>query len=256
MGLKVIYATADDIPETHKDLYSEADDGRFVLDLEDVDSHPKVRGVITANNENKKKAQARQAKLDELEAKLSEIPEDFDAEQWLAFKSGKQDDPKAKDEHQQKQRELYEQRIANLTKKHDTDIASLNEQLAERDGYIDKTTRLDVLRKALRDAGVDADFEDVVVDHLSPSIRVNRADDGSRKAFVETDLGEVSVGEFVKSWAGSKGQRFLAKASGPSAPGSERIRSSAKTMARVEFEKLDAASRHKAIVKDKIQIVD
>ncbi len=257
MALKSFYGSADDIPEAHKDLYSEAADGRFVLEVEDIDAHPKVSGVIRANKENARKAQERQAKISELETKLSEIPEDFDAEQWLALKSGKPDaDPKVKDEHLQSQRQLYEQRIANLTKKHETDLATLNEQLSERDGYIDKTTRLDVLRKSLREAGVDADFEDVVVDHLSPSIKVSRTDDGSRKAFVETDLGEVSVGEFVKSWAGSRGQRFLSKPSGPSAPGSQNIRHGAKTITRAEFDKLDPAARKKAALVDKMTVVD
>lgn len=255
MALRSFYADAAEIPEALRGEYVEAADGRFVLDVEDIDTHPKVSGVIRANKENAQKAKERLAKVEELSARVSEFPEDFDAEQWLAFKAGKQGDPKANDEHLQSQRQLYEQRIANLTKKHETDVSALNEQLAERDGYIDRTTRLDVLRKSLRDAGVDPDFEDVVVDHLSPSIKVGRADDGSRKAYVETDLGEVGVSEFVKSWAGSKGQRFLAKASGPAANGSQNTRVGGKTMTRADFNKLDPAAQVKTMA-DRVQLVD
>lgn len=259
MALKAAYGSADDIPEAHKDLYSEAADGRFVLDLEDVDSHPKVRGVITANKENARKAQERQAKIEELTAKLAEIPDGFDAEEYLALKAGaggEKDGKKADDEHLQSQRQLYEQRIANLTKKHEADIAALNDKLTERDGYIDKTTRLDVLRKALRDAGVDPDFEEAAEAVLAPAVKVRRADDGARKAFVETDLGEVDVPSFVKDWSASKGQKFLAKALPMDAPGSRNLRAGAKTITRAEFSKLDPAAQKKAVLTDKMTVVD
>lgn len=223
MGLKSVYSSADEIPAEHKDFYKQ-DGDKFILDIEGIDDHPKVRGVITANRENVRKRDEFKAKVTELEQKLAEIPEGFDAEEYLALKAkaGDLDGPgrkKAEDEHLQSQRQLYEQRIANLTKKHETDLATLTEQLSERDGYIDKTTKLDVLRKSLRDVGIDPDFEDVVVDHLSPSIKVTRADDGNRKAFVDTDLGEVDVSSFVKDWAASKGQKFLGKAKGPGGEG-------------------------------------
>lgn len=226
MGLKAILDSLDNVPAELHDYYTEAD-GKFVLDLdEDVKSHPRISALSNAYKKEQDRRKELSTKLAEAETRLAEIPEGFDPEEFLALKAkaGDPDDPakkKADDEHLQSQRQLYEQRIANLTKKHAEEIASRDEALAERDGYIDKTTKLDVLRKSLRDVGVDPDFEDVVVDHLSPSIKVQRTDDGNRKAFVETDLGEVDVGSFVKDWSASKGQKFLAKPAGPGGEGND-----------------------------------
>ena len=224
MGLKAILESLDNVPAELHALYNEAD-GKFVLDLEeDVKNHPRISALSNAYKQEQARRKELSTKLTDAETRLAEIPEGFDAEEYISLKAraGDLTDPdkkKADDEHLQSQRQLYEQRIANLTKKHETDLATLNEQLSERDGYIDKTTKLDVLRKSLREVGVDPDFEDVVVDHLSPSIKVTRADDGNRKAFVETDLGEVDVSSFVKDWAASKGQKFLGKPTGPAAEG-------------------------------------
>lgn len=224
MALRTIVDSLDNVPAELHDYYTEKDD-KFVLDLdEDVKDHPRITSLSNAYKTEQKRRKELSTKLADVEARLSELPEDFDPEEYLELKAraGDPDDPgkkKVDDEHLQSQRQLYEQRISNLTKKHEADMAALNEQLSERDGYIDKTTKLDVLRKSLRDSGIDPDFEDVVVDHLSPSIKVQRTDDGSRAAFVETDLGEVDVSTFVKDWAASKGQKFLSKPLGPSAEG-------------------------------------
>lgn len=223
MGLKSIYSSADDVPAEHKDFYKE-DGDKFVLDVEGIDDHPKVRGVITANRENVKKRDEFKAKVAELEGKLAEIPEGFDAEEYLALRakagdSGDPDKKKAEDEHLQSQRQLYEQRIANLTKKHETDLAALNEQISERDGFIDRSVAEAGLKTSLLDVGVDPELLDGALAYLKPSVKVQRSDDGSRKAIVETDLGEIAVPEFVKDWAQSKGKAFLSKPTGPSPEG-------------------------------------
>lgn len=247
MALKSVLDSLDGIDEALKEHYTEKD-GSFYLNIEDFGKHPGAVTLKTTLNKVNKDKDALAAKVTELETKLDGLPDDFTAEQFLELKAkeaefGDPEKRKADDEHLQSQRQLYEQRIANLTRKHEADLAALNEKLAERDGYIDKTTKLDVLRKSLREVGVDSDFEDVVIDHLSPSIKVQRADDGSRKAFVETDLGEVDVSGFVKDWAASKGQKFLSKADPMDAKGNNGRGGGAKTMTRAEFDKLDPAAK-------------
>lgn len=223
MALKAVVETLDGVDEALREHYTEKD-GSFYLSIEDFGKHPGAVTLKTTLNKVNKDKDALAAKVAELEGKVEGLPEDFSAEQFLEMKAkiAELDDPskrKVDDEHLQSQRQLYEQRIANLTKKHAEELAARDEALSERDGYIDKTTKLDVLRKSLRDVGVDPDFEDVVVDHLSPSIKVQRTEDGRRAAFVETDLGEVDVASFVKEWAASKGQKFLGKPSGPGGEG-------------------------------------
>ena len=223
MALKALLETLDGLPENVHEFYKE-EGGKFVLDIEGIDDHPKVRGVITANRENVKKRDEYKAKAAELENKLAEIPEGFDAEEYLTLKAnaGDPDDPNKKkiaDEHIQSQKALYEQRIANLTKKHETDLADRDAAIAERDGYIDKSLVEAGLKDSLLDVGVDPELLDGALAYLKPSVKVQRADDGNRKAIVETDLGEIDVKTFVKDWSQSKGKAFLGKPSGPGAEG-------------------------------------
>lgn len=217
MALKSQYAAADDIPEALKDLYSEGSDGRFVLDVEDIDAHPKVSGVIRANKENARKAQERLARVEELEGKLSGLPEDFDADEWDRLKSGAKPD-----EALQALKDQHARAVDGLKAKHKTDLDALTGQIGERDGYIDGQTRRDALNAALDEAGFDPTHKALLVDHLGPKIKVRREDDGRRVAFADTDLGEVAPLDFVKDFAGKAGKAYLAKASGPGAPGSDR----------------------------------
>lgn len=225
MGLKSVYTAADDIPDGQKDFYKEEGD-KFVLDIEGIDDHPKVRGVITANRENVKKRDEYKAKAAELEGKLAEIPEGFDVEEYLALKAnaGDPSDPtkkKVSDEHIQSQKALYEQRIAGLTKKHETDLAARDAAIAERDGFIDRSLVEAGLKDTLLEVGVDPDLLDGALAYLKPSVKVQRSDDGNRKAIVETDLGEIDVKSFVKDWSQSKGRAFLGKPTGPDAQGNK-----------------------------------
>lgn len=261
MGLKAILESLDNVPAELHAFYPESD-GKFVLDLdEDVKNHPRISALSNAYKKEQDRRKELTTKLAEAETKLAEVPEGFDPEEYLSLKAkgGDLNDPakkKADDEHLQSQRQLYEQRIANLTKKHTEEIASRDEALAERDGYIDKTTRLADLRKALTDAGIDPDYAEAAEALLSPSVKVQRSDDGNRRSYVETDLGEVDVPSFVKDWTASKGQKFLGKASGPDPKGNNGTRAGAKVMTRAEYDKLDPAAKHKAIVTDKITVVD
>lgn len=231
MGLKSFYESLDDVPEALRDHYAE-DKGKFVLIVDDIDDHPKVRGVITANRENIRKRDEYKAKAAELEGKLSEIPEDFDAEKWVTLNSNSSgDDQTKKDEQLQSMKAVYEGKLANLQKKYETDMAARTAELQERDGYIDSTVRDGGLKDSLLSVGVNPDLIDGAIASLRNSVKVQRADDGSRKAIVETDLGEVGVTDFVKDWAQTKGKAYLAPPTGHAPAGSDGQRRNVKTPA-------------------------
>lgn len=215
MALKSVYDTIDNIPQEHQALYSEAPDGRFVLDIEDVDNHPRVRGVVTANKTNAQKAQERLAALEAANARLANLPEDFDPEEWTRLKSqgGKPD------EQLNAIREQHQRAIAAEKAKAQAERDALQAQLQERDSYIDGQARRDALNAALDATGFDPIHKPMLTKFLADQIKVRRADDGSRVAYAETDLGDLSPVEFVKEFAGKDGKAYLAKASGPSAPG-------------------------------------
>lgn len=224
MGLKAVLENLDDLDEGVSGFYKEVD-GKFVLDIEGIDDHPRVRGLVTANNTNKSKRDEYKTKVADLEAKLAEIPEGFDPEEYLTLKANAADpnDPNNKkiaDEHIQSQKALYEGRIASLAKKHTEELAARDAVIAERDGYIDRSVAEAGLERALETAGADRGLLKGALAILKPSVKVQRADNGDRHAIVETDLGVIPVADFAKDWLNSdEGRFYLQKASGSSAPG-------------------------------------
>lgn len=230
MGLKALLETIDDLPEEMKSLYSETkvgDKTLYALDIEDIDNHPKVRGVITANRENARKRDEYKAKVEDLEARVASLPEDFDPDEWTRLKAGEGGKP---DEAIQALKDQHARAIEALKAKHSKDLQEREAAVAERDRFIDTTIRNDELRRALREAGVDMDqHEEVLLDHLGKQVKVQRTDDGKRMAMVETDLGEVPVSDFIKEWAGTKGKAYLGKASGPDPHGNNGGRGGHKT---------------------------
>ncbi|SMF65747.1 hypothetical protein SAMN02982989_3400 [Xaviernesmea oryzae] len=215
MALKSVYSAADDIPAEHKAFYKE-DGDKFVLDIDGIDDHPKVRGVITANRENIRKRDEYKAKVTELESRVSGLPEDFDADEWARLKAGEGGKP---DEAIQALKDQHARAIEALKQKHAGELSAKDQQIGERDSYIDRTLADGGLKDALLEVGVDPDLLDGALASLRPNVKVQRSDDGNRKAIVETDLGEIGVPEFVKEWAAGKGKAYLGKPSGPGAEG-------------------------------------
>ena len=251
MALKTIYTSADEIPSEVAGLYTESN-GHFVLDIEDVDNHPKVRNLVTANKSNAQKAQERFQELEALRQKLSVLPEDFDPEEYQALKAGKGAKP---DEQLQLLKEQHARALAAAQAQSKQAYDTLAQQLAERDNYIDNQTRRDALNAALDEAGFDPMHKPMLTKFLADNIKVRREEDGRRVAFSETDVGDVSPLELVKSFASREGKAYLAKPSGPGAQGNSSKGYGNKTITRAQFAQLDPVSQAKAMA-DKIQLVD
>ena len=264
MGLKAVIETEADVPEALKDYYKKDDKekGKFILDLELIDDHPKVRGVITANKENVRKRDELKAKVTELEEKIAIIPEGFDPEKYAEMVAQFADDggdpdkkKKIADEHIQSMKAVYEKKIDNLTKKSTEKEAALMQQIAERDGYIDKTTVDGRLKDALLEVGVQPDLLEGAIASLKPSVKVNKTDKGDRVPVFATDMGEIEVPTYVADWAGTKGKAYLGKQSGPGGRGNNGQHGGAKTMTRVDFDKLTPAEQMTKMTVDKIQLI-
>lgn len=260
MGIKALLDTLDDVPEALRTEYKEqkvGDKTVFVLDVEGIDDHPKVRGVITANKENVRKRDEYKTKVSELEGRLSAIPEDFDAEKWVELNANvNKDDPGKRDEQLQSMKQVYEGKLQNAQKKYETDIAARDTQIAERDAYIDRSLIDAGLKDSLLDVGVNPDLIDGAMASLRGSIKVQRSDDGNRKAIVETDLGEIGVTEFVKDWSQTKGKAYLTPVSGPGPKGSDgHGRGGNKTVTRDQWNSMSQADRM-AKSKDGYKVVE
>ncbi len=250
MGIKATFAAENDIPAEVKAFYKD-DNGKFVLDVEGIDDHPQVRGVITANNANKTTRDRLKAQLDELSAKYKDVPDDFSADEWVSFKSGK---PQKPDEALETLKTQHANQIAAIKKTHETELAGLSGKLSESDGYISRMLIDGGLKDAMLETGVNPDLLDGALASLRGNVKVIQDDKGARRAIVETDLGEVAIGQFVKEWAGSKGKAYLAKPVGSNAPGSG-ARPGGKSITRATFDGMNDQQRVEAM-KNGLTIVD
>ena len=105
MALKATLQALDEVSDDQKTMYAETKIGDktvYMLDVEDIDNHPKVRGVITANNENKRKRDEYKSKVDELEARFQACLKISMPDEWQRLKSGEKPDEQLqalKDQH-------------------------------------------------------------------------------------------------------------------------------------------------------------
>lgn len=230
--LKTIVDTLDGIEEQYHGLYEEKD-GKYILQLEGVDSHPAVLALKNGHANSKRERDQAKRELAEAKAKLAGVPEDFDADEWSRLKSeeeARQSDPEGKDVRKQldQQRESlirqHESKVAALKKAHETALAEAKAEMASLETDLRGALVDDGLTKALVKAGVkptllkaakrmfDADVEVVV-------------EDGVRLARMKSDLGGNTIDEFVSNWAQSDDAKdFIAPPTGGDERGSTRGR--------------------------------
>lgn len=225
MALKAFVESLDGIDESLHEHYTEKDGG-FYLALDDFGKHPGAVTLKTTLNKVNKDKETLAAKVTELEGKVENLPDDFDADEWTRLKAGEGGKP---DEAVQALKDQHARAVEALKAKHAKDLAEKDALIGERDGYIDRTLIDGGLKDALLDVGVNPDLLDGALASLRGNVKVQKADDGGRAALVETDLGDVPVTDFVKEWAGGKGKAYLGKATSPGGEGNNGNRGGIKT---------------------------
>lgn len=215
MALKAYTDNLDGIDESLREHYVEKEGG-YYLSLDDFGKHPGAVTLKTTLNKVNKEKDMLASQVTDLESKASMLPDDFDADDWARLKAG---DGGKTDEAIQALKDQHTRAVEMLRNKHALEVDAISSQVAERDGYIDRSLIDGGLKDSLLDVGVVPALLDGALASLRGNVRVQRADDGSRSAIVETDLGDVGVADFVKEWASSKGKAYLGKAQGPSPEG-------------------------------------
>lgn len=223
MALKALLDTLDGVDDAVKPFYAERD-GKFVLSVEGVDDHPDVanlRNAYSRTKEDREKAKGEAATLKAQIAELQKGAPDTAATQA---------------------------KIAQLQEQLDAAKASAGEWQTKYTGV----TRDQALANALQSAGVtNATFLKAAQAMLSGSVKLG--DDGT--AYVETGMGPKVLGDFVKGWAASDGKDFVTPPKGGGAGGNDRANNGT-TMKRSDFDRLDPAEQRKAMVTDKVTLID
>ena len=199
MALKTVLDTLEGVDDALKSFYAETD-GKFFLQVEGVDNHPDVANLKSAYERVKQDKTALMAERDTLKAKVAGIPDDFDAEKWSKLKDGKADDAAliAMRQGLEAERDEWKGKYTTLTE-------TARKNAVERD-----------LSDALVKVGVTSpSFMNAARMMLSQQVRVG--DDG--KAYVETDMGPLGLGDYVTRWAAGDGKDFVTPPTGAGAKG-------------------------------------
>lgn len=224
-SLKAILDNLDDAPESERGYYVEKN-GKFVLDLVNVESHPNVLALQNAHNRTKESNKKLSDELKALKDKIAGLPDDFDPEEFTRIKAKLEEyeaDPTKKPDKATADltaaRTMLEQKIANMEKKHANEIKAKDEIIAKKHAFITRLLVDDGLTKSLLEAGVKPSFMKAAKAMLREGVEVSE-DDGEYEAVVQTDMGPVSIDKFVSDWASSdEGKEFIPAPKGGDAGG-------------------------------------
>jgi hypothetical protein len=242
MPLKAILENLDDLDPSLHDHYTEKD-GKYILQVELFDKHPQVvslKAAFERLKEDRRKflADLKAKDYEAVIAKLGPLPEDFDLEEYNGMreriteleeenetlKSGNDDPKKTKDRQDEltRLRERLEQKNTTLQRKYDEMVATKDKEINDIKSTLKKTIIEDSLNSVLDEVKVAPKLKKAAKALLRDDIAVEEVD-GVYKPVVKTDLGEVTLGEYVKTWAASDdGKEFVDKMKGSGAEPSDK----------------------------------
>ena len=261
MPIPTIVEADGELPEGLADYYEQDDEGRYVLSVEGVDNHPDVRGLKTSLQKQKQDREKLRKERDQYKETASMIPEDMDRETLQdaleRIRNGASDQGQQGqgDQGQQSQQgqQGQQQDVAKVRKqledRFQKEIEKRDQNLEMKDKQVRNLVVDNTLGGALQKNGVSTPgLQKAAKRLLSDQIKVQEDDNGMPQAVVDTDMGEVSVDQFVKDWINTEeGQDFLPKSSGSGARGSGAGSRSKREVAREQFDQMSAEERQKFI---------
>jgi len=238
MTLKAVFDTIDDLDDDAiKNLYKQVTvkgtDGKekqvYALDIEGGDALPFVAPLRNAHERQKAENQTLRTKVQELEGKVVNLPDNFSQEEWdrlialdNEIKKGPLDDPEKKKQHEaevQSIKTMHEQALDRIRKKSEADLKAERDAHAQTKAVLRNRVVGDDLTKALVENGVDKRYLPMARAFLEKSVKV-KEDNANLIAVVETDLGETPIAEFVPQWVQSEqGKLVVPQATGSGATG-------------------------------------
>ena len=218
----------DELPENVREFYVERKDPKddskvvFELDLEEnVKSHSMVLALQNAHEAQKKINRDLKAEMATLKAKVDAIPDDFDADEFETLRETKKlyDELKAKNSDDPEKREAHLRELESVKQLHEKQLDKLRKavETAKIEGASkekelkDKIKQMivgDSLSRLLIESGVKKEAVPFVAAKMERSVKVSE-EDGQFKAYMETDLGEFPIDEYIKKWAESSDEAKL-----------------------------------------------
>jgi len=199
MALKTVLDTLDGVDDALKPFYAETE-GKFILQVEGVDSHPDVANLKSAYERTKADRDAARTERDAAKALAKDFPDDFDLKKWEKLKDGKAD----------------EAALIQLRQTLEADRDEWKSKFEAEQGRALKNALERDLTDALAGAGVTLPaYAKAARTMLAGDVKIG--EDG--QPFVETDMGPLGLNDHVKRWAAGEGKDFVTKAGGVDAKG-------------------------------------
>ena len=222
MPLPILVESQDQIPEGLENHYKSQDDGKFILEVEGVDNHPEVHGLKSAYKKEKANREQAEKGLKEAKRKADLIPgeDEVDPDTFQQvidrLKAG-EDLLQPPDKNKPDPAKIK----ADLEKRYQTQINELNEGLKVKDGKIRNLVVDNGLSSALaKNKITNPVYQRAAKRLLEDQVQVRENDDGTVGAFVETDMGEVGLDQFVQNWTSlEEGSAFVDGNAGSGARG-------------------------------------
>jgi len=233
MALKTVVEKLDDVPEAFRGEYKEQKQGDktvYVLDLDGVDAHPGVVNLKSAFERVKVDKQRLTTDLATANAKVKDLPEDFDADEWDRLRTedaARQNDPDGKDVRKAVEtataavKSQYEAKLAKLKKDHAGEIETRDAEILKLKTDTRKRLVTDGLTAALTESGVTSPaFLKAARAMLESGVEVIE-EDGATIAKMKAELGGDDIAKYIQNWVQSdEGKSFVTPAKGSDAPGS------------------------------------
>lgn len=255
MPIPTVVESEDQLPEGLGEYYEQGEDGTYTLAIEGVDSHPEVQGLKSSLQKQKQDREKLRKERDQFRERASLVPDDVDQEtleQALERIRSGEPDPDDKDKGGKgKGDDTDPAKVRQqIEKRYQSQLEEKDQAIHQRDQQVRQLVVDNGLTGALQQNGVTTPgLQKGAKRLLQDQVKVQEGDDGSLQAVVDTDMGEVSLEQFVKDWVSSEeGQDYLPKASGSGARGANgKGANGAKEMKREQFDQLESEERMKFI---------
>lgn len=210
MSLKAVLDSLDGVEDAVRGFYTEAEDGKYYLTVDDVDALPSVRGLTNTLRRFKEVApdasrlKSRLDRLAELEAYADlELSADEVRERLQELEELRAAGAKAGSEQIEKLRETYEKRVNATRKQLEEQIAAKDAEMQELRGFVERLTIDNELDRALDRVKVIPETREAVKALMKlRGPKVVQGEDGFQGVF-ETDLGDLDIASYVDKWSRS-----------------------------------------------------
>lgn len=221
MALQILVENQENIPEGMEEYYKAQDSGKYILDVEGVDNHPDVHGLKSAYQKEKANREQAEKQYKEVKRKADLLPGDDEVDQdtlqqiFDRLKAG-EDLLAPPDKNKLDPTKIK----ADIEKRYQKQLDELNSTIKTKDQMIRQSVIDSGLTSALaKNKVTNPTYQRAAKRLIEDQIKI-KEEDGNVSAFVETDMGEIGLDQFVQNWTSlEEGSAFVDGNTGSGARG-------------------------------------